>query len=406
MAPKIAVVARKVPRPTDLYGGLLHDMRLDPNSGLTASTRACCPDIEDLLNLKSSEALVKQLLQAGANPNSRNHCEWSEGWLPLMLTSSPEVAELLLDNGADITREADDGMIAIIAACARGKLAVVKILLKRGALEQLERVSNSNHTALSAAVNNQHEDVALLLLRHLVSQGFDINHPRLASNQPLWLASNQPLLCCAAGTGQCRVVEFALEHGADPNITGVNGPPVILAVRHGQLSIVKLLCERGANLQTCFGQWQNSLYAATLTRNVEMVKLLIKHGADVNAVANDGSTPAPHAALSGHCGILQMLLDAGATMDAQTQYNAVNNICELLDDATVVAVLKVLLPHCSNFADSDCQLGCEMLATAVSNGKLQAARALLAAGAYVNWADQNGSLMHYAAKSGSLAVVK
>jgi ankyrin repeat protein len=259
MTPKIAVVARKVPRPTDLYGGLLYDMRLDPSAlqrhldagnsidkvvpptqGRTLLYRACCPDIEDLLSLKGSEALVKQLLQAGADPNSRNHCEllegWSEGWTPLMSTSSPEVAELLLDNGADITREADDGMIAIIAACASGKLAVVKILLKRGALEQLERVSKSNHTALSAAVNNQHEDVALLLLRHLVSQGFDINHPRLASNQPL--------LCCAAGTGQCRVVEFALKLGADPNITGVNGPPVILAVRHGQLSIASC-CVRG-----------------------------------------------------------------------------------------------------------------------------------------------------------------
>jgi ankyrin repeat protein len=214
------------------------DKVVPPKQGKTLLYRTCSPDIEVLLSLKGSEALVKQLLQVGADPNSRNHSEgWSEGWTPLMSTSSPEVAELLLDNGADITREADDGMIAIITACARGKLAVVKVLLKRGAREQLGHVSKSGHTALSAAVNNQHEDVALLLLRHLVSQpGFDINHPRLASNQPL--------LCCAAVTGLCRVAEFAFEHGADANITGINGPPVILAVKHGRLSIVKLLCER------------------------------------------------------------------------------------------------------------------------------------------------------------------
>jgi ankyrin repeat protein len=159
-------------------------------------------------------------------------------------------------------------------------------------------------------------------------------------------------------------------------------------------------------LQTRFGQWDNSLYVATCTRNAEMVKLLIKHGADIYAVAHDGFTPVPYAALSGHCGILQMLLDAGAKLSAQAQYNAVDDICNQLDDATLVQVLKVLLPHCSNFADSNYHLGCEMLASAVSNGKLQAARALLAAGAYVHWMDVDGTLMHYAAKSGSIAAVK
>jgi hypothetical protein len=49
------------------------------------------------------------------------------------------------------------------------------------------------HTPFSAAVHNKHEDVAVLLLQHLVLQiGFDINHSQLATNQPQ--------LCCALWT--------------------------------------------------------------------------------------------------------------------------------------------------------------------------------------------------------------
>jgi ankyrin repeat protein len=376
--------------PTDLYGKLLLDMRRDPSvlqrhldsghridaalpqaQGETLLYRACSRDIEALLSLKGSEALVKQLLRAGADPNSRN-C--SEGWTALMATSSADVADYLLDNGADIEREADDGSTAIEKACAGGKMAVVKVLLKRGALAQLLHVSKSGHTALSAAVNSQHEDVTLLLLQNLVQQpGFDINHPRLAANQPL--------LCCAAVTGQCRVVEFALDHGAGVNSTGPSGPPLNLAVLHKQLSTVKLLCQRGADLQTRFRHNQNSLEHAITTYNAEMVKLLIRHGADVNAAVGDGLAPVELAALSGNCSVLQVLLDAGAALSAQMQYNAVANLCDQLDDAAAVKVLKVLLPHCSNFADDNYQLGCYMLVSAVSAGKLQVARALHAAGA-------------------------
>jgi ankyrin repeat protein len=240
-----------------------------------------------------------------------------------MLTNSPEVVKCLLDNGADIENQADEGSTALEQACCIGNSAVVKILLKRGALGQMLKVDKQGRTPLSAAVNTGHEDVTLLLLQHLVLQSsFDINHPRLAQYQPL--------LCSAATKGLCKVAEFALDHGADPNITGPDGPPLFLAVRNAPVSMASLLCERGANVQTRFGP-TNSLDQAILRCDAKVVKALIKHGADVNVVADRDHLPAVlQAAAFGECSIVQLLLDAGATLDAEMLFDAVTICCSEL----------------------------------------------------------------------------
>jgi ankyrin repeat protein len=148
--------------------------------GETLLYLACGSDAEALS--KGSDTLVKPLLQAGADPNLGNR----EGYTPLMLTSSPDVANCLLDLGADIEIKTDEGSTALEQACCDGRSAVVKVLLRRGALGQVLTMSKQGHTPLSAAVNAAHEDVTLILLQHLVQQSsFDINHPRLAQNQPL-----------------------------------------------------------------------------------------------------------------------------------------------------------------------------------------------------------------------------
>jgi ankyrin repeat protein len=332
---------------------------------------------------------------AGADVDSR----YADGATPLMLTGSSDVANCLLDNGADIASEAKKGLTALEQACLHGKLAVVKVLLKRGALQQLQKVSRNGYTPLAVAANTKHEDVTILLLQNLVLQpGFDINHPRLAANQPL--------LCCAAMHGLCKVAEFALDHDANPNSTGPDGPPFIIAVLSGHNNTVDLLCKQGANVQICFSSL-NSLDAAVVRGDARIGRTLIRHGADVNAVTDsEHGSAVLQAAISGKCDIMQLLLDAGATLDAELQYEAVGNCCSNLDDNAAVKVVQLLLPHCSSFTDDNCELGNKMLAHAVFQGKLRVAQLLHAAGADVHRTDQNGNLVHYAAKSGNIAVAK
>jgi uncharacterized protein len=295
MARKKAAAATVAARPIYReHGQVLYDMWRDPtalqrhldaghsidelDSQSTLLCLACAPISEALS--KGSDAQVKQLLQAGADPN----LETREGTTPLMCASALNIANCLLDHGADIERVNNKGTTALEQASCWGRSDVVKVLLKRGAVTQLLKISESGHTPLSAAVTNRHEETTLLLLQRSVLQaGFDINHSRLALNQLL--------LCCAATVGLLRVVEFALEHSADPNITGPNGPPLTLAVQHGHHSIVDLLCKKGANMHTRFGL-MNSLDEAIIRGDLKIVKILIRHGVDVNVNADSSQSPA------------------------------------------------------------------------------------------------------------------
>jgi ankyrin repeat domain-containing protein 50 len=302
-----------------------------------------------------------------------------------MRTKSPDVANCLLDNGADIERKADDGSFALALASTDGSLAVLKVLLTRGALGQILKVSRI-HTPLRAAAISGNEDIILLLLQHLVLQpGFNIDDIRLAASEPL--------LCYAAIFEHCRVAEFALDHGADVNITGLNGPPLILAINAGHNSLVNLLCERGANVQACFGT-MNCLERGLSRGDAEIVSTLIRYGVDVNAVADSKHTSAVvQAAVSGKCDIVQLLLDAGATLDTEQQYQAVGHCCSMLDEALAVKVVKLLLPHCSRIADNNYEVGANMLSQVVYQGKLHVAQLLHAAGADVHRTVQNGTLI-------------
>jgi ankyrin repeat protein len=414
MARKKATPVAKAPKPLyEDYRQLLYAMWHDPsvlqqhlNAGVGINTPdprsytllylACGQDVEDTLS-KGSDTLVKQLLQAGADPNLGNR----DGFTPLMVTNPCNTANCLLDHGADIERESNQCSTALEQACAGGRRSVVKVLLRRGAAGQILQASKSGHTPLSAAVTHGHEEITLLLLQQLVTQSsFDIDHPRLALNQPL--------LCSAAVSGLSNVAEFALEHGADPNAAGPDGPALILAVKHRHDSVVSLLCERGANVQTRFGPL-NSLDQAVKKGDVQIVKTLIKHGADVNVSADSRQGSAVvKAAVLGKCDIVQLLFEAGATLDAALQHDTLTICCNTLEDSKAVKVVKVLLPHCSSLAENNFEFGHKILAHAVCKGKLQVAHLLHAAGVDVHHTDRfhNGVLMHSAAASGNLAIVK
>jgi uncharacterized protein len=354
---------------------------------------------------KAVRCVVKQLLRAGADVN----CTCTEqGLTPLMLTASSDIASCLLDNGADISRECSEGFTALGAASAKGNLAVVHVLLKRGAESHILKHSKNAHTPLSAAVSSQHEEIAVLLLRHLVVQpDFDINHPRLGLNQPL--------LCSAVAYKMPRVVELAIRHGAAVDIIGPNESPMRMAAETRQYAIVDLLCDGGADVNTRYAA-ENGLDTAARALDVKMIKLMLKHGADVNAVASDQRYSALHVvAMAGTAvdftrtvDVVKLLLAAGAEVDLQRQREMLCTVCSMAPDAEAAQILKLLLPHCSSamLDDAEPTTGHTALSTAVVEAKLQAARVLHAAGANIHHSTDLCTMMHRAAASGSIAVAK
>eukprot|EP00953_Heterococcus_sp_UTEX-ZZ885_P041559 21201-Heterococcus_DN1.PRE.3 len=351
----------------------------------TTLLHAAC--IDDAL--RKPESVVKQLVEAGADPNIRAGTSVAA----LMLTTSAEIASCLLDNGADVNKQTEQGL-TVLHFAASGHLALAKLLLERGAQGQILKRGKSGETPFSTAVYGGHVEVALLLLEQLLLRpGFDINYPRLGANQPL--------LCAAAKVGMLQVIDVALNHGAHVNATGPDGPALLLAVKGGHLDVVSLLCERGAAVHMRWGS-EDSFKVAVMLGDIPIMKKLMSYGADVNAAYS--GLPVLVYALLGGSAVLALLLRSGAVFDAELQFQCLALAADRHDDADAVKLIRALLPYCSNLNAVCSQSGTSVLFYAVKGGKLQTTRALHAAGAS---ALQWGSIMmQSAAEYGHVALVK
>ncbi len=127
----------------------------------------------------------------------------SKSWTPLLCAVKAgqwEIVEYLLAKNAQIISQADKhGRDGLILAASEGHLAILDILIERGA--DLASQDRDGLSALSWACLKGHHNAALTLL----GSGVDINHVDLSGRTCLDLATFY---------GDVRLVQMLLERGA------------------------------------------------------------------------------------------------------------------------------------------------------------------------------------------------
>src|SRR6266850_214963 len=288
---------------------------------------------------ESHPAIVKILIGRGADVNARSSFvpaangrgfegrtpvaprpnqgveEFASGWLtPLMFAAREgdvESGRALIAAGADVNAIAGDGKDALGLAVFNGNYEFASFLIDSKA--KVNQADTQGFTPLFWAVDRRNMETApnfpwmvttdpLPLIKKLLDAGANPN--ALVNNTPrARMRAGSPRivfatpLMRAAFSGDLQLVRLLLTYGADPTIVSKDGETMVEAA-------------------AALGFIQGYSKGRSPAERLAVIKLLVDRGADVNAADDYGITPLMAAANMGEVSIIQFLVDRGADLGA------------------------------------------------------------------------------------------
>jgi ankyrin repeat protein len=276
-------------------------------------------------------AMIALLESAGARDRAGNN---AAALFQAVLQKDPVRVEEALRLGANPNARDDRGIPPLIYAARLGPLVIVEALIRAGA--QVNASPENGTTPLISAISGGNVEA----VKALLAAGARIDQPDRLQRTPLqeasaWkrdeitrllLGSSAPLdptaLAIAALNGSVEQVRMLIGAGADPNAN--NGHALHEAargcIRRDNTEIIRLLLERGATPRVKADGEYTALHRAAALCEPEAVRLLLRHGADPNARDLNRATPLMGAASSGRAENLRLLIVAGADVSARDSY--------------------------------------------------------------------------------------
>jgi ankyrin repeat protein len=205
--------------------------------------------------MNGSAAMVRTLLQAGADPN----LALLLGETPLMAASrsgSPDVVAQLLDKGGKVNARGARGQTALMWAVSEQHPEIVKVLLAHGA--DLHAKSDVWSDMMAVPPHGKPE------YNRLIPHGGDT------------------ALMFAARVGDLASAKLLLTSGANVNDADAWGvSAMVLAAHSGFTEMVEFLLDKGADANA-IGPGFTALHEAVMRRDERMVAALLAHGANPN----------------------------------------------------------------------------------------------------------------------------
>jgi ankyrin repeat protein len=237
-----------------------------------------------------------------------NACGLHKMSTPLHWASSKghvEVVRYLLEHGANVTAQSQDGSMPLHWASQKGHIQVIRTLLQHKA-DAKARDKNKS-TPLHRASSRGYAGSARIFLEH----GVDAT----AQDKNGWTP-----LHCAAFEGHVEVTHVLLKHGVDTTMQDKDGrTPLHHASSEGNLEVTRVLLEHEVDATAQDKDGRSPLHRASFRGHVETVRVLLKKGADVTAQDKTGRTPLHNASLAGHLEVTRVLLEHGADPTAKNK---------------------------------------------------------------------------------------
>jgi len=318
--------------------------------------------------------VVRLLLDRGAavNMKARDVVNWDGDLTAIGLALENrhmQVVGLLLDKGAEM----EPNGLTLASEC--GDLEVIRLMLRKGA--------KAEPSALVKASENGHLEVVRLLLDKGVAVNAKVNN----DNEPI-------LVSVVAEDGSLVCVQYEATANIDEDhmpaeATDMCVSPLWMASHNGYVDIVKLLLDKGADIDV-----KSVIYGASTLQTVvdKLIKLILgkeaeedikKIEADIMWLLHNDTTALMMASKNGHAEIVRLLLSRGAEINMQTT-NCGKTALMFASRGGHLETVKLLLDSGADVNVQKTDDGATALLMATKNGHTEVVRLLLSKGAQVN----------------------
>jgi ankyrin repeat protein len=329
---------------------------------------------------------LKDLVEAGCDINGLN----KDGYTALCIASllgELEVVTELIELGADMEVACTGGKwTALIGAADEGRTRVVERLVQAGA--RVNAQDERGTTALYFAAQGNYTGIIEVLLDagadpnlfeeleaplHIAAFKGAIEAAKILA----WRGANlearfngRTALHAAASANSTRIVRVLVEAGADVEAVDFDGRNALYhAALKGNVGMLRFLKAAGSWLHTPDSYGQTVLHAASCMNNTRAVREILSWRAvDVDARADRSVTALHIAAAEGFVDVVELLVDAGADVDAIAEDRTAGDAGSVLRVAAISdrsEVVQVLLKAGAEIDASDdvlvaaAQRGCQ-----------------------------------------------
>ncbi|NIM99608.1 MAG: hypothetical protein GTO24_16515 [candidate division Zixibacteria bacterium] len=313
----LSALAAILPLAVSIFAAEIHDAAEQGDLAAVKRLVSESPDLLDASNERGSTPLhnasfgghlevVKFLLEKGADIEAVN----GRGFTPLHFAAyrgHRDVVQLLLDKGGNINAMNEQmDMTALDFAFLKEiqarKLDIAPLLIEKGAEFEVNKKNQFGYTTLDMTIVFGHTEGA----EYLLGFGPDISSMREKDGKT-------PLIN-AILRGRPEIAMLLIKKDADVNAPDNEGqPPVYWAVKKGLPDILQTLLAKGAN--TDFVDKDNGrtmLHIAALQGHLGVMEILLDSKTDVNTKDNGGKTPLFYAGKYGHKMVAELLAKHGA----------------------------------------------------------------------------------------------
>jgi len=213
----------------------------------------------------------KRLLENKLVDIDTTTCDSLTGLHEAAIVGNEQLAEYLIENGANINCRDNEGWTPLHAAASLGQTGVVQLLLNYGA--DATMINCENFLAYDLARNDE--------CRHLIGQALEGQDIEYLRNQEERLIENDINNWLKTGVYQER---------SQPT---TNATVLHVLAAKGYVNLMKKILEHPSlkkqiNLEAKDNEGYTPLLAASFWNQSQIVELLIEHGANIFAQANDG----------------------------------------------------------------------------------------------------------------------